>query len=160
MWRLPGVARASPGAAAISLRDQDARRSGLATAIQAEMCSQRCSAKPRLPRRFRCSGWAPPTRRCHGALLADPLVQIPAFGPVNRLPRRNRRSRIALRTRRSRPRRDCQDGHRHRNNHPEDEHESVRFRCHVFLLAPDRCAVADVEVERRDICDARHTSVV
>src|SRR6266436_3156049 len=30
---------------------QDARRSGLATAIQAEMCSQRCSAKPRLPRR-------------------------------------------------------------------------------------------------------------
>jgi len=92
-----------------------------------------------------------------GALLADPLVQIPAFGPVNRLPRRNRRSRIAVGIRRRRPRRDRQNGHRHRNNHPEDEHEPVRFRCHVFLLAPDRCAVADVEVERRDICDARHT---
>ena len=157
MWRLPGVARASPGVAAISsgrppLGSRNCYPGGdVLAALRRETSTAQTvpvlrvgSAHPTLP----------------GALLADPLVQIPAFGPVNRLPRRNRRSRIALRTRRSRPRRDCQDGHRHRNNHPEDEHESVRFRCHVFLLAPDRCAVADVEVERRDICDARHTSVV
>ena len=97
----------------------------------------------------RGTGWAPPTQRSfHGRW------------PVNRLPRRNRRSRIAVGIRRSRPRRDRQDGQRHRENHPEDEYEPVRFRCHVFLLSPDRCAVADVEVEGRDICDTRHTSVV
>jgi hypothetical protein len=71
-------------------------------------------------------------------LLADPLVQIPVLRPVNR---RDRRSRIALRIQRGRPRRD----HRYRKNHSEDECESIWFRCHVFLLAPDRCRCSKIK---------------
>ena len=48
-----------------------------------------------------------PTRRSfQRGLLADPLIQIPVFRPINRFPRRNRRCRLAVRVRGCRPRRD------------------------------------------------------
>src|SRR5262249_4718816 len=63
--------------------------------------------------------------------LAEPSVQIPVLRPVDRFPRRDRRSRIAVGSRGARPRLDRQNGHRHGNNHREDKCELGWFACHV-----------------------------
>jgi len=77
-----------------------------------------------------------PDQSAHRKLTRS-SVHIRELRPVDRFPRRDRRSRIAVRIRGARPRRDRQNGHRHRKNHPEPKCEPIRFLCHVCLLASD-----------------------
>src|SRR5262249_21358040 len=62
-----------------------------------------------------------------------PSVRIPILSPVNRLPRWDRRNRIAGIREVVRPRRDREDDQRHRKNQPEGKSE-VWFWCHLSPL--------------------------
>jgi hypothetical protein len=75
--------------------------------------------------------------------------------PVNRSPRRDRRSRIAFGVQGGRPRRDCQDNP-YRENHREAKCELTWF--HVCLLVGARCRAAGaLDRGGEDICDRRHS---
>jgi hypothetical protein len=72
------------------------------------------------------------------------------LGPVNRL-------RIAVRVRGVGPRRDCRNGQRHRQTHPEDPFDSIWLKCHDSTPG---CAAVTLRGNREDMCELRHASLV
>jgi hypothetical protein len=90
------------------------------------------------------------------ALRFVDLVQIQILRLVNHFARLDRRSRIAIRIQRERPRRGRND-QRHRKNRPEDTFDCMWLKCHD---SPPDCAAGDLGGVREEMCELLHTSLV
>src|SRR5690349_3742129 len=89
--------------------------------------------------------------------LAKPSVNGPVLRPIDDFPCRNWRCRFVVGLR-VRPGLDRQDGHRHRNGHPEAEREP-RSGCHVRLLMPYGIisAVRSLARKAEELCEPAYS---